>query len=293
MTTSLTDEQIEAVLGAAYRKLVLETGYSGGMGSETWDRAAARAIEAALLASDARPAQGKSPVAADAGQAGGETMVAPAHTGRSGRIYVTCHQCDQCQHIGINDEHATEAACNNSACGWHGPSPTEDLCPGCGRVGTMSTACPECGGHYVLLADADVIPALPAASEPASGAVLERAAFEAWAGDQGYPLRRLDIGDGDDYRDLRTQGTWDAWQARAALSTAGATVMGAGSEDERWSIDRAADFLEQYADFIRRDVMSVDIERHPYLPELEYVAGQMRHWFDTPDPAAVMEDKNG
>jgi hypothetical protein len=43
----LTDEQLEKVLGAAYRKLVLETGYSGGMGSESWDRAAARAIEAA------------------------------------------------------------------------------------------------------------------------------------------------------------------------------------------------------------------------------------------------------
>jgi hypothetical protein len=43
----LTDEQLEKVLGAAYRKLVLETGYSGGMGSETWDRAAARAVEAA------------------------------------------------------------------------------------------------------------------------------------------------------------------------------------------------------------------------------------------------------
>jgi hypothetical protein len=42
----LTDEEIDKVLGAAYRKLVLDTGYSGGMGSETWDRAAARAIAA-------------------------------------------------------------------------------------------------------------------------------------------------------------------------------------------------------------------------------------------------------
>jgi hypothetical protein len=41
-------------------------------------------------------------------------------------------------------------------------------------------------------------------------------------------------------------------------------------------LDRAADFLEQYADFIRRDVMSVDIERHPYLPELEQVAADVR-----------------
>ena len=39
---------------------------------------------------------------------------------------------------------------------------------------------------------------------------------------------------------------------------------------------RAADFLEQYADFIKREVMSVDIERHPYLPELEEVAADVR-----------------
>lgn len=70
------------------------------------------------------------------------------------QLYVTCHQCDNCQHIGINDEHPTESACNRGACGWHGPSPIEDLCPGCGETGTMSTACPKCGGHYVLLAEA-------------------------------------------------------------------------------------------------------------------------------------------
>lgn len=43
----------------------------------------------------------------------------------------------------------------------------------------------------------------------------ERAAFEAWADDQGFPLKR--VGLGDDYQDLRTQGPWEAWQARAAL----------------------------------------------------------------------------
>jgi hypothetical protein len=44
----------------------------------------------------------------------------------------------------------------------------------------------------------------------------ERAAFEAWADDQGFVLKRVILG--DDYQDLRTQGPWDAWQARAALS---------------------------------------------------------------------------
>jgi hypothetical protein len=45
----------------------------------------------------------------------------------------------------------------------------------------------------------------------------EREAFEAWADDQGFPLRKLETS--DDYLDLRTQGTWEAWQARAALSS--------------------------------------------------------------------------
>ncbi len=42
----------------------------------------------------------------------------------------------------------------------------------------------------------------------------ERAKFEAWASDQGFPLRRFDDAD---YQDLRTQGPWEAWQARAAI----------------------------------------------------------------------------
>lgn len=46
----------------------------------------------------------------------------------------------------------------------------------------------------------------------------EREAFEAWADDQGFLLQRLDIGDGDDYHDVRTQSVWEAWQAHAARS---------------------------------------------------------------------------
>jgi len=41
----------------------------------------------------------------------------------------------------------------------------------------------------------------------------ERAAFESWANDQGFVLTR--VVRGDDYQDLRTQGPWEAWQARA------------------------------------------------------------------------------
>ncbi len=43
----------------------------------------------------------------------------------------------------------------------------------------------------------------------------ERTTFEVWAGDQGFLLERTVSG--DDYQDLRTQGPWDAWRARAAL----------------------------------------------------------------------------
>lgn len=41
------------------------------------------------------------------------------------------------------------------------------------------------------------------------------------------------------------------------------------------TISRAADFLEQYAAYIHR-VKPEDIEQHPYLPELEQVAADLR-----------------
>ena len=41
-------------------------------------------------------------------------------------------------------------------------------------------------------------------------------------------------------------------------------------------IERAAQMCEWYAEFIRENVMSADIERHPYLPELEGVAEDLR-----------------
>jgi hypothetical protein len=47
----LTDERIEKVLSDEYARLVRETGYNGGMGGDTWDKAAARAIEREVRAS--------------------------------------------------------------------------------------------------------------------------------------------------------------------------------------------------------------------------------------------------
>ena len=40
-------------------------------------------------------------------------------------------------------------------------------------------------------------------------------------------------------------------------------------------LERAAEMCEWYAEFIRENVMSVDIERHPYLPELEGIAADL------------------
>lgn len=55
-------------------------------------------------------------------------------------------------------------------------------------------------------------------AEPAQAVELhdERGKFETWADGQGFPLE-LTV-HGNEYQDLRTQGPWEAWQARAALS---------------------------------------------------------------------------
>jgi hypothetical protein len=42
-----------------------------------------------------------------------------------------------------------------------------------------------------------------------------------------------------------------------------------------WALTRAAELLEHYADFIRC-VKPDDIERHPYLPEIDQVAEELR-----------------
>jgi hypothetical protein len=42
----------------------------------------------------------------------------------------------------------------------------------------------------------------------------QRQRFEAWADDQGFPLKRLETSDG--YLDLRTHGAWEAYQRGAA-----------------------------------------------------------------------------
>jgi hypothetical protein len=69
-------------------------------------------------------------------------------------IYVECCQCDNCQHIGINDAPGEKAACNS--CDWTGAAPQEDRCPGCGETGAMTRACPKCGGQYRCVAEGNI-----------------------------------------------------------------------------------------------------------------------------------------
>lgn len=79
--------------------------------------------------------------------------VAPAGLGQAkavaAELYVECRECDSCGHVGMNDDADNRAACNT--CGWTGAAPTEDKCPECQRIGTMSAACPKCSECYRLI----------------------------------------------------------------------------------------------------------------------------------------------
>ncbi|WP_427197174.1 hypothetical protein [Pseudomonas aeruginosa] len=67
--------------------------------------------------------------------------------------YAEARMCANCLHIGINDA-ADSAACHD--CNWTGPEPDEDKCPGCAGENCMAAACPECGGRYDLVAEANI-----------------------------------------------------------------------------------------------------------------------------------------
>lgn len=71
--------------------------------------------------------------------------------GEDAGLYVEARQCEDCDHLGINDSSDTVSACGD--CDWQGPTPDEDKCPGCGHENCMAVACPICGGRYRFLAD--------------------------------------------------------------------------------------------------------------------------------------------
>ncbi|HHX6425407.1 TPA: hypothetical protein ACVGIZ_001704 [Pseudomonas aeruginosa] len=78
---------------------------------------------------------------------------APVAQAQHGTGYTEARQCVNCRHIGINDA-ADYAACHD--CNWTGPEPDEDKCPGCAGENCMAAACPECGGRYDLVAEANI-----------------------------------------------------------------------------------------------------------------------------------------
>ena len=104
------------------------------------------------------------------------------------------------------------------------------FCPLCGGVGQHTDDC-ELGAMQVraLAAEAEVARlkagrGAPKASSPEASAD-ERSRFHAWlqslgAAEKGITLQRL----GEEYIDARTRSAWQAWQARAALSTPPAAV---------------------------------------------------------------------
>lgn len=91
-----------------------------------------------------------------------------------GTVYVEARQCDECQHVGINDSADGLAACHD--CDWTGPEPDEDKCPDCQRENCMAAACPQCGARYVLVASEEIASPVAQAqhSVPVAREQLER-----------------------------------------------------------------------------------------------------------------------
>lgn len=117
-------------------------------------------------------------------------LAAPAAQEAAGTVYVEARECGACGHVGINDAPDT-SACTH--CEWHGPSPTEDLCPGCGQKGAMTTACPECGHRTTCLAIAHLpVTRSDAAAQEAEPArvvahrMLRRNSFGEWVDEGRY-----------------------------------------------------------------------------------------------------------
>ncbi|CAG9173228.1 Lar family restriction alleviation protein [Cupriavidus respiraculi] len=96
-------------------------------------------------------------------------------------VYAECRECSNCLHIGINDAHNEDASCSN--CDWTGPSPKEDVCPGCAQTGTMGAACPKCSSAYRLLCDTNI--AAPQPSEQQADCKCRR--LGGWTGTH-HPL---------------------------------------------------------------------------------------------------------
>jgi hypothetical protein len=180
----------------AYRAWYLDTYKTLAIGGSDY-----RAFQAGAAWQNARPAQTElptawftedhltdksattyDPVVADRWRAKGwpvgELFAAPIAQTAPKPAYVVCRECADCGHVGINDEHPTNATC--AMCDWSGQSPVEDQCPECRKENVMGAACPKCSGAYRLLAETHVYdPIAQTAPQPEqSGLILPRARLE-------------------------------------------------------------------------------------------------------------------
>ena len=80
---------------------------------------------------------------------------------------------------------------------------------------------------------------------------------------------------------------------KASLATPPQPVAAEVAIAPKLLLERAAEMCEWYAEFIRDNVMSQDIERHPYLPELEGVAVDLRALAGTGSDESAKENGNG
>lgn len=146
-------------------------------------------------------------------------------------LYVECRECSHCLHVGINDASTTLAACHN--CDWSGPSPVEDICPGCADSGCMGAACPKCGAIYKLLAEKDLratAPSRDAAPLPKPWRDAFRDVYP------NYPIENMKA------CDMFTWAEKEIADLRAALAQQGAAQAahaGADTEQDRRALELA------------------------------------------------------
>lgn len=75
-------------------------------------------------------------------------------------------------------------------------------------------------------------------------------------------------------------------------SSEGSGEVVAATEDDRAAVMHAVDLLEQYAQFIAREVTYVDLERHPYRPEIEDVAERLERMLAKQPAQGEQEQRN-
>ncbi|HHW2841211.1 TPA: hypothetical protein ACUUB5_004094 [Pseudomonas aeruginosa] len=156
-----------------------------------------------------------------------QLYAAPVAQAQHGTGYAEARQCVNCRHIGINDA-ADYAACHD--CNWTGPEPDEDKCPGCAGENCMAAACPECGGRYDLVAEANIT--APAGQVP-----------QAWLDVQAERKRQVEVeGWTPEHDDAHSHG--QIARAAACYALAGSSAPNDGTAallvslawpwDEQW-----------------------------------------------------------